>query len=213
MGQTADAIEFDLERQRHALTARVARFKRRVGDDVDTARARTSEHVSGVKHAVASTGENAAHKVGSIAGSTTGSGTAIAGHPKSLVAGAAVGGIALGLATGSSEEGKTRSRQSTGNDRPSGGLIGSLTGAARVFASAQASRLMEAAMTSAQSSLKTAVSGKQPPGDAPQQEGEAHVVRTDKPAQLRGGGLDSAPSSVASGSNEARGAVLDPFTP
>ena len=81
MGQTADAIEFDLERQRHALTARVARFERRVGDDVDTTRARTSEHVSGVKHAVASTGENAAHKVGSVAGATTGSGTAIADSP------------------------------------------------------------------------------------------------------------------------------------
>lgn len=211
MGQTADAIEFDLERQRHALTARVARFKRRVGDDVGTARARTSEHVSGVKHAVASTGENAAHKVGSVAGATTGSGTAIAGHPKSLLAGAAVGGIALGLATGSSEEGKTRSRQSTRKDRPSGGLIGSLTGAARVFASAQTSRLMEAAMTSAKSSLKTAVSGKQPPGDGPQQEGEAHVVRAARPAQLRG--PQPVPSPAQSGSNEARGAALDPFTP
>ncbi len=220
MGQTATEIEFDLERQRHALTARVSRLKRRVGDDMETTRHRAAGHVRDVKHSITSTGETAAKKVGSVAGTTAGSGTAVAEHPKTLVGAAAAGGFALGLVRGDSEEQDQRpegrrGRNSEGKKRH-GPHLGSLADVARGFVAAQAARLVDTAMGAAKSSLKSAVTGKtnpakvDQPGDG-QQAAPAPDVRTERAPQLSRGDvpiirdMDQPPS-------ESREAIVDPYT-
>ena len=229
MGQTAVEIEFDIERQRHALSARVSRLERRVRDDIDFTRTRTSEHIAGVKHTVTSSVEDATRKVGSVAGTSAGSGTAIAGHPKALVVGAAAGGVALGLASGghddeserpseaSSKKGRTRSKAPVGGE---GGLFRSLTDVARGFVATQAASLAESLVGSAKSSLKSSVSGKRGASTASGTHGDDHPVVAARPPQLRQGepvvGGPNQPGPVIGGTDrppsESRSAVLDTFT-
>ncbi|MEP6870377.1 MAG: hypothetical protein ABI939_00860 [Anaerolineaceae bacterium] len=207
MGKTPTEIEFDVERQRHALTARVARLKRRVGEDVDTTRSRTSGHVSGVKHSVLSGGEQAATRVGNLVATTAGSGTAVAEHPKSLVAGAAAGGFAFGLIAGA--DGEPRASKHTSGSKESG-LRRALMDGARGLVASKAADGVGAVVDSAKGSIKSAFFGRE--GSAPDQsrESETSPVNVARPPQLGRGepGLGATDRPVG----ETSGAALDPFT-
>lgn len=207
MGQTPTEIELDVERQRNALTARAARLRRRVGEDMETTRARTSGHVSGLKHSVVSTGEHAASRVGNLAATTAGSGTTVAEHPKSLVAAAAAGGLALGLlAGGDSAETEPRKRTS-GTESP--GLVRALTDGARGLVAAKVANLVESAVGGATSSLKSAVSRKEDSAADHSPNGDSSPVHVARPPQLGRG--EPTPGYQRS-SGEPLGAALDPFT-
>ncbi len=221
MGQTAAEIEFDLERQRHALTARVSRLKRRVGDDVATTRHRASDHVGDVKHSITSTGETTAKKLGSVAGTTAGAGTAVAEHPKTLVGAAAAGGFALGLMHGGSEERPQRpegrhAEQAEGGRRH-GPRLGALADVTRGFVAAQATRLFDTAMGAAKSSLKSAVTGKREPANADpggghgRQPRPAPAVRTERVPQLNRGETPTVLDTQQPPSASAE-AIVDPYT-
>lgn len=93
MGQTAAEIEYEIERQRNAMTGRISRLERRVRDDVDATRGNVGNRVSATADSVTSS----AGKVASIAGTNAGADSAVARHPKSLIASAAAGGFLAGL--------------------------------------------------------------------------------------------------------------------
>ena len=224
MGQTPVEIEFDLERQRHALTARVSRLERRVRDDLETSRDRASEHVARAKHSLATTGETAAKKAASVAGTNVGSGTAVAEHPKALVGGAAAGGFALGIARAGSDEPGPRESDSppdrhsrTPKENHRTGLRQSLADVARGFLASQAASVVDAAPGSAKRRLRSAVSGNgktaEPGNGVERATGLADPVHVDGPAQLGHGGpepvivrdTDKPPS-------QSHEAVVDPFT-
>lgn len=156
MGATAAEIEVDVSRQRQALHARVARLRRRVSDDVDTTRTRTASHRDAVKESLASAGDAAVGKVKEVVGTTAGSGSEVAAHPRILVASAAAGGLAFGLTGGSDTEQDTRPsrpRASRQDSKPR------LAGAARGLLASQASRLIERIAASVADAVRSAVAG------------------------------------------------------
>ncbi|MEX1104065.1 MAG: hypothetical protein WED87_07430, partial [Dehalococcoidia bacterium] len=75
MGRSSTEIQYDLERQRNAVEARIQRLNRRVRDDADTAR----------------------HELRDDLDRTLGPESTAAEHPKALVAGAAGAGMVLGM--------------------------------------------------------------------------------------------------------------------
>ncbi len=152
MGQTPDELAADVERKRHALTARVSRLERRVRDDVDTVRTRSTDRIQGVKDAATTAGEDAAHKAGSIVMTDAGSGTAVAEHPKALIAGSAAAGLALGLRSGG-EDGSASRRPHP--QRP--GIVSMVTDSLRDVVAAEANALVDAALDTATSGLKSMV--------------------------------------------------------
>jgi len=192
-----------------------------VGDDLETTRGRASGHVGDVKHAITSTGETTAKKIGSVAGTTVGAGTAVAEHPKTLVGAAAAGGFAVGWVHGGSEDRQQpperRRAEKLEGGRRDGPRLGALADVARGFVAAQASRLVDTAIGAAKSSLKSPVRGKREPANAvsvdveSRQPGGPPEVHTSRPPQLSRGDVpivrdtDQVPS-------ESREAIVDPYT-
>ncbi|MCC6381520.1 MAG: hypothetical protein IT304_03380 [Dehalococcoidia bacterium] len=78
MGKRPAEIEYELERQRRALTSRLQDLQRRVGGDLEGARDNAAEQAERFARAAAPAGD----------------------HPVPLLAGALGAGLALGLATG-----------------------------------------------------------------------------------------------------------------
>ncbi len=117
MGRSATEIQSDLERQRHAVEARVSRFNRRVREGA----ARAGDELLGDVERV------------------MGSDSAAAEHPKSLIAGAAGAGLALGIISESvglarphlpSRNGHKSSADGSARDAKKKGLLAVATGAA-----------------------------------------------------------------------------------
>ena len=160
MGATAAEIELDVSRQRQEIRARVARLRRRVSKDVDATRARTASHADAVKESLASAGGAAAEKARELVGTTAGSGSVVAEHPRILVASAAAGGLAFGLASGGSDTVRDEQDTVPGERKP--GPQDSkvrLADAARGVIASQASRVAESFLASAGDALKSALAG------------------------------------------------------
>lgn len=153
MGQAPAELEAKVRRKRAALDARIARLDQRVRDDIDLVRTRSSDRVQEMKDAAITAGEDAAHKAGSIVGTTAGSDTAVAQHPGWLVAGSATAGLALGLKSGSNgHESNGHGREP---ERP--GLMAMLADSVRDVIGAEANALVDAALDTATAGLKSVV--------------------------------------------------------
>lgn len=93
MGKSSTEIEHDLARKREAISNRISGLEERVKDDLSTTKARVRERAS---NAADTLNEKARDTVGTSAGSET----AVAQHPKGLVLGSMGAGFVLGLLTG-----------------------------------------------------------------------------------------------------------------
>lgn len=153
MGQAPAELEAEVRRKRAALDARVARLDQRVREDIDLVRTRSADRVQDMKDAATSAGEDAAHKAGSIVGTRAGSDTTVAQHPGMLLAGSAAAGFALGLKSGSNGH-DDRARR-PGSERP--GLVAMLADSVRDVIEAETGALVDAALDTATSGLKSVV--------------------------------------------------------
>lgn len=115
MGKSAAEIESDLERQRRALSQRIARLEGRLRDDAGAL--------------LSTAGEDSRRLAGATVGTSAGRGTAVAEHPAALLSGAFAGGAVLGFATGGEEDvDRGSSSQVSDEERGAGFSLPSLPG-------------------------------------------------------------------------------------
>ena len=102
MGKGSTEIQHDIERQRHALTARVARLDRRIHDDIDETKATVAARREAMTRRITDATHEAQERATAVGERISDSppGRAAAEHPGISVAAALGTGVALGYATG-----------------------------------------------------------------------------------------------------------------
>jgi len=120
MGKGSAEIAADNERRRNALRARVARLDRRLHQDYDDVTEEVTGRVRRVTSGVSDRTSRAREKAAAVAGSDVGSDTAVARHPKALVAGAAVAGFAAAAVLSRDGESEPSREKDHKHDQPPG---------------------------------------------------------------------------------------------